>query len=483
MGTLRRALRETIAIGMTILAVRLSPPALGSPTQRVAPSAGHTGTVTTPFKGGGRILALAIQGDHKIVAAGYSGRSSRDFALARYLPDGSLDPTFGTGGKVVTDFGGTDEASAVAILPTGRIVVAGTSGESIALARYMRNGTLDSSFGRGGKVTYLRVSVQIYAMAVMPHGKIVVAGYSSVSCCYYFELARFKPAGKIDRTFGFRGEVSGPFGSRGRTAIRSIAVEEDGRIVAAGYTGNHRSRFALARYQPRGAVDATFGSKYGVETNFGGSGSRAYGLAIDGDGRIVAVGSSNAQGSGGFEFALARYRTDGSLDPSFGEAGKVVTNFGSDKASGATAVAIQPNGRILAVGFAGSGGSRDFALARYRPNGTLDTTFGDHGEVLTNVGGSGSDDVANAIVLQANGKVVAGGSSDSLFAVDRYTHEGNLDVAFGQGGSGTNVSKDPAADPQVTGLSTDPSHLSVGHLAPGTRCSPGKDQTHTGSPT
>src|SRR5947209_5776224 len=271
---------------------------------------------------------------------------------------GDLDATFGTGGRVLTDFGGGAGARALALQADGRIVVAGLSrvgvGDDFALARYNPNGSLDSSFGSGGRVL---------------------------------------------TDFGLDDEA------------RAVVLQADGKIVVAGGSGG--AFFALARYNADGTLDPSFGSEGRVCTNVGGrDGARA--LALQSDGKIVVAGFSDVVG---FGFALARYNPDGSLDPSFGSGGRVLTG-GVALARG---LALQSDGKIVVAGFSDAGGGQDFALARYNPDGTLDLTFGTGGKVTTDFGGF---DDAFALALPTDGKIVVAGSDGSDFALARYETRG-----------------------------------------------------------
>lgn len=230
--------------------------------------------------------------------------------------------------------------------------------------------------------------------------------------------------------FGPRGMVSTDFG--GDDVANAIAVQGDGRIVAA---GGNRSEFALARYTRDGHLDRSFGLRGEVVTHVGpppvGSGPDERGgaeaIAIQPDAKIVVAG-----GVGG-EFALARYTRGGHLDPSFGAEGKVVTDVGGRQGGprtellGAKAIALQADGKIVAAG----AGPRHFALARYTSDGHLDASFGPGGVVVTTVGGA---DAAEAIVVQADGRIVVAGWSDFAFAVARYLPSGQLDGTFGTDG-------------------------------------------------
>ena len=194
---------------------------------------------------------MALQPDGKIVAA---GRALGDFALARYLPNGSLDPTFSGDGKVTTDFSGGsfDEVHALALQPDGKLVVAGRGGvgHDFALARYLPNGTLDSTFSGDGKLTTDFGSVEfemVLALVLQPDGKLVVAGTGGAG--HDFALARYLPNGTLDSTFSGDGKLTTDFGSN-RDEASALAIQpNNGRLVVAGISGTPGLRdFTLARY-------------------------------------------------------------------------------------------------------------------------------------------------------------------------------------------------------------------------------------------
>jgi uncharacterized delta-60 repeat protein len=349
---------------------------------------------------------------------------------------GALDPTFGDGGKVLTDFGEgrLDFAHDLAIQSDGKIVAVGNSDPSgeatsdFALARYNPDGTLDPTFNGTGRVfTDLGSREGPWALAIQSDGKIVAAGYSVSLTSWDFALARYNSDGTLDPTFNGAGEVLTDFGLGGYPGdiAYALAIQSDGKIVAAGSAADASGSyyFALARYNPDGTLDPTFNGTGKVVTDFGGSGSQdvALSMAIQPDGKIVAAGT-----------ALARYNPDGTLDPTFNATGKVPTDFT------ARALAIQSDGKIVTAGSSAANGSYDFALARYNPDGTLDPTFNGTGKVLTDFSGSGSGDGALSMAIQSDGKIVAGGSSDASgsidFALARYRSSGRLDRRFGANG-------------------------------------------------
>jgi uncharacterized delta-60 repeat protein len=355
---------------------------------------------------------------------------------------GRLDPSFGVRGVVLTDFnrGSYEAAYALAIQPDGKLVAAGFSTSSttpdFGVARYTSNGHLDRRFGAGGRVVTAfggsgNADVA-NAVAIDWNGKVVVAGYSysDASASTDFALARYNPDGTLDSTFNSTGKVLTDLSGSGNTdAAQAVAIDSNGKIVVAGYSNASGISydFALARYNRDGTLDRSFNSTGKVLTDFSGSGSGdvAYALALQSDGKIVVAGLSDASGIP-YDFALARYNPDGTLDSAFNFTGKVFTDFSeSGSVDVARALAIQSDGKIVAAGYSHAGGiSNDFALARYNPDGTLDGSFNSTGKILTDFSGSESQDEGSAVAIQSDGKIVAAGFSDvsgtSDFAIARY---------------------------------------------------------------
>jgi uncharacterized delta-60 repeat protein len=276
--------------------------------------------------------ALAVQPDGKLVVAGASSAGGGDFALARYNPDGSLDTSFDGDGRVTTDFNGNDdEASALALQPDGKIIVAGQiwdgNSSDFALARYNPDGSLDASFSGDGKVITDFAGGRDWAAAlvVQPDGKIVASGWAwTVSYCD-FAVARYDPDGSLDTSFDSDGKVTTDFVGR-EDCSYALALQPDGKLVVAGYAWNGNNEdFALARYNSDGSLDASFDGDGLLTTSFSGSYDAAYALALQPDGKLVAAGITSIIGNG--DFALARYNPDGSLDTSFGGDGRVTTDF------------------------------------------------------------------------------------------------------------------------------------------------------------
>ncbi|PYK26407.1 MAG: hypothetical protein DME52_06285 [Verrucomicrobia bacterium] len=369
--------------------------------------------------------------------------------------DGDLDPTFGTGGMVTTDIDhSTDIANAVAIQADGKLVVVGQtyknndySNEDFVVTRYNTDGTLDTTFGRGGKVRtdFPGLAAVPSAVVIQSDGKIVVAGgaFPQFTFAGNFEVVRYNPNGSLDRSFGNGGIVTTTF-PEGSYAF-DVALQPDGKIIAAGTVfvdfipgEPSNTDFALARYNPDGTPDATFGNGGQVSTDFVGLEDDAFSVLIQPDGKIVAVGSADSPATY-YDFAAVRYLSNGTIDTTFGVAGKVSTDFGDQNFDRARSAALQPDGRIVAAGFAISqnGGVQNFAVARYTSSGVLDTTFSRDGKTEIDFGNCCQS--ANKVLLQSDGKIITVGyanteDSDSDFLLARLSPRGSLDPTFGVGG-------------------------------------------------
>jgi uncharacterized delta-60 repeat protein len=352
-------------------------------------------------------------------------------ALAQAKP-GNLDRSFGGDGKVRTDLCGPGGGSSVAIDRHGRIVVLGGG---FCLARYRRNGHLDRAFGDHGKVIPASPGGGS-SVTIDSHGRIVVAG-GNFDSGDDFVLARYRPNGSLDASFGAGGEVTTGFGGS-HGAARSVAIDSKGRIVAAGVSCNadyHNCDFTLARYKTNGSLDPSFGVGGKVTTDFGGR-DEGESVAIDSRDRIVAAGDSCTPNYMRCDFALARYKANGSLDPSFGVGGKVTTTFRSWSFDRAFSAAIDSRGRIIAAGYTilHRNGHRTavFALARYKPDGNLNRSFSRNGKVTTHFGHSAT---ARSVAIDSRGRIVAAG--DDSFKLARYKPDGTLDRSFSGNGKTT----------------------------------------------
>ncbi len=357
------------------------------------PTFGQWGVALIDFTGGYEEgLSIALQPDGKLVVAGRTARpgGAADFGIARLMPNGARDPSFGWGGIVATDFfGGSDDALAVAVQADGKIVAAGfatspTTGSDFAIVRYNRNGSRDATFGWGGLVAtdFFGKTDSITKMFIQPDGKIVGTGmtFNPHSGNYDFAIARYNPSGSRDAGFGWGGVVARDVLGGNDVGWASV-LQPDGRIVVGGYAynptsslplanvaGNDRFDAALMRLNPNGSLDTSF-APYGtpgvVVTDVSGNLDQILWLTIQPDGKILAVGHS-VQPVTGFDFALFRYYSDGNLDSTFGNGGHLTMDwFGGP--DGIHTVALQDDGEAVVAGdvFHPAANSDDFALARF----------------------------------------------------------------------------------------------------------------------
>ena len=369
------------------------------------PAFGIEGKTTTERFGGER-SAMALQPDGKVVMV---GGTSVDFIMARFDIDGQLDTTFGDGGFVTTDIipDQQEESLAVAIQPDGAIVLAGYVGfdATFALARYLPDGTLDTTFGTDGKVMG-DVPGRAYAVAIQSDGGIVAAGEATAGRSdpdwSDFVMARFFPDGTLDPTFGQGGVVVTDI-TGGTNLARNIVVTPDGGIVLSGepigdFPGSDHTD--IARYAADGQLDGGFGTD-GVLALVG---SRVgEGLALQDDGRMVLAGQAIVAEER--RFAVLRLNADGSPDDTFGEGGLVTTDVG-DQGDKATAVAIDHHDGIVVAGWSGDINT-DFAAVRYLPDGSVDPSFANGGTLTVDF--VYLPDIAESVAVQSDGMIVLGG--------------------------------------------------------------------------
>ena len=317
------------------------------------------------------------------------------------------------------------------------VVLVAVLGSVPAQAQAVTAGSLDLSFSGDGVVTtdFGNLDEHLRAVAVQPDGKIVAAGYTQGGHSFDFALVRYTAGGALDGSFGNGGKVTTEFGHHAHA--HGMALQPDGKIVVVGHTHTlANDNFLIARYTANGSLDTSFGGDGKTALDFDGGFDYAFGAAVQPDGKILVAGTAFVDGA--YDFALARYNPDGSLDTSFDTDGKVTTGFGpagSIRNDTAQALALQSDGKIVLAGYSGA----DFALARYNPDGSLDTSFGTDGKATT---GFGKDNARiYKVAARSNGKIVAMGRSfaainrDVDFEVARYNANGSLDASFGNGGT------------------------------------------------
>jgi uncharacterized delta-60 repeat protein len=387
----------------------------------------HTGKVTTDLGSGSDYgYRTLVQPDGKILLAG-----GANFSVTRYNTNGTLDTTFGSGGIVTQS--GTDVAYGAALQPDGKILVGG--GSNFGLARLNADGSLDTSFGTGGKtVGGFGTTYVGYDLALLPSGKVLMVGKNGND----FVAARFNANGSVDTTFGTNGKVTTDVAGSYDKGF-CLAVQSDGTFFVAGQSriGTTNYNGSIAKYTANGALDTTFGTGGKVTTDFGNNDDAVWALSIQPNGQILAAGSGGTSTTG-YDFALARYNANGSLDTSFGGNGTGfrLTDFGhgGDQAFG---MSVLSTGQILLVGRAeSSSNALDFALARYNADGTLDTTFGTGGKVTTDF--AGSSDYGETVAVQSDGDVIVAGASSTVgsngatdFALARYVMTGSTTTTSG----------------------------------------------------
>lgn len=423
-----------------VLITGIATPAVAAPGD-LDPSFGGDGHVTTVLGKRSTGLDIAVQPDGRIIVAGKSkapGSDDTDFAAVRYLPNGELDPDFGRDGRVRTDLGRNDHAIAILLQPDGKIILAGTSGAGrrtagqttdYGLVRYTGEGKLDPSFGTDGKVvTSFEATDFLQVVTLESDGKILASGTSIVdeNGDEHSVIARYNADGTPDLGFGTHGATSFDTSSLG-----ALSVQADGKILTAGYHyGSEQDfYFDLFRFNADGTLDASFGTG-GVMTseappfNFDGT------VTFAPDGAIFAAGFSESPAPNClcWAFAVAKFLANGTSDPTFGGDGVVATVIGHPIGSYAMDVALQPDGKVVAAGFAFTRPVADmemFALVRYNADGSRDQTFGRHGKVTTRFDHLHAGAVAVAIDTSGRA-LLAGGigrSVDSLvrgFALARY---------------------------------------------------------------
>ncbi len=365
--------------------------------------------------------SLALQADGKIVVVGSAFfQSSSGFVVVRYTSAGQLDTSFNTNGKVLTQVSANgDDASSVAIQSDGKIVVVGSSGDTkknFVVVRYTSVGQLDTSFNANGIVITAVSSNQDLASStvVQADGKIVVAGSSGTTLNWRFAIVRYTSDGQLDTSFNANGIVITVVGDEGRA--NSVAIQSDGKIVAVGYaTVSGNREFAVVRYTSTGQLDTSFNGNGKVVTAIGYSHDYGNSVAIQSDGKIVVAGSAGISGNPGddiiYNFVVVRYTSTGQLDTSFNNNGKAVTAV-SPVGDGGRSVAIQSDDKIVVAGYSDVGGNDlDFAVVRYTSAGQLDPSFNTNGKVITSLGSS--HNYATSMAIQSDGKIVVASSHSS----------------------------------------------------------------------
>lgn len=405
------------------------------------------GKVTTQMGSGISVANAVVYDGTKVVVAGRAGGAAVDGAvgLARYNSDGTLDTTFGTSGKVITDFSSlTDLARDILLQTVGtetKYLVGGLANSEPAgdflLARYNHNGTLDTTFGTSSGYTRTDISGVgdgIRGLAMDANGKIIAVGAAGSDSA----LVRYNSNGTLDTGFDGDGIVLSNAGVGDH--FFNIALDGNGKYVVGGATGNSDSDFLVARYNTDGTLDTGFDGDGRAFTGFtSGDSDLAFDLVVNtSTNKIIVVGNTGAVDLFGVtvsKFALAKYDANGSLDTSFDTDGKVTTDLTTTPGASADGIrgAILINNKVTVAGFCGEAHGitsfldptiGDFCLARYNAgDGSLDTSFSGDGTLVTDFAGGG-DGVRAIAPNGTNDRVtVVGGANsptDLDFALVRY---------------------------------------------------------------
>jgi uncharacterized delta-60 repeat protein len=370
--------------------------------------------------------SLAVQADGKIVAAGHIDTSPRSFLLARLTPAGALDTSFGSDGFVTTGFA-NDEAHAEAVLiqSDGKLVAAGTASVGgdydFAVARFHPDGALDTAYSGDGKVTIgFGASDRALDAALQSDGKLVIAGGSAGLTDQDFAVARLNADGTLDSGFDGDGKLTTGFGDT-HEAAAAVAIQADGRIVVAGDD-------QVARYLSGGGLDASFD----------GDGKRTIGsaqlndLALQPDGKLLLIGTHYAPGDID-QFSVWRLNANATQDSTFSGDGDVYSELGT----AGKVLALLPDGRLLALGYVLGGGG---LLLQLRPDGAFDAGGQQTLGYANPFFGLGSDEIAQAMAIQLDGKIVLAGAvltpdnTEGDLALARFLPGGHLDTDFGDQG-------------------------------------------------
>lgn len=387
-------------------------------------------TLTNVNNGDDEARNVVIQPDDKIVIGGFTdGGSGDDFLLTRYNANGTIDNTFGTNGIVVTHVSdGNDVIRGLALQTDGKIVAVGYAGivnEYLSIIRYNADGTIDNSFATNGMDSLL-IFDNVGSDRTVPNdvkiqsdGKIVVAGFAKnsggdLNCM----VVRYNTNGTLDASFGIGGKMVTSLGNTD-AEWEEIAIQADGNIVACGhYVTGSNVTMAMARYNQFG-LDNSFGSGGIISKAIGQGENKFLSLAIQPDTKIV-VGGVTPNGND-LDFVVLRYISDGTIDNTFGTAGAVITELGTNVDDYLTQIKLQPDGKILACGTSFNS-TNDFAMVRYNSGGSLDNSFGISANGIVKGNHGGINEIAFGIDLQSDGKIILAGAFNFDVFVDRYNN-------------------------------------------------------------
>ena len=383
------------------------------------------GTLDKTFGGDGQVRVATgtpsdatVQPDGKILILGVvyfdSYGDYHEISVRRLTADGAADSSFNT---IYLDPEISGEASSIALQPDGKIMLGGSF-----LRRYNSDGSVDNSFGTNGAATAVD---GIRSLNILNSGKILTFDSD-------FSVTRYLSDGTVDNSFGVNGSQVNPVLY---PSAKSMAVQGDGKILVAGITGygTTNSDFAVIRYTQDGFIDNSFSGDGIAVTDFGTNKEEANSVALLNDGRILVAGFAPRGNTGYYDAAITRLDASGNPDNSFDGDSKLIDHIRRTN-SGFNATAVQPDGKIVCAGYAWNGVNNDFMVVRYNSTGTLDNSFSGDGKLLT---GFGVDARVTGVAVQTDGKIIAVGAAGGDFGVVRYNADGSPDNSFGNNGKVT----------------------------------------------
>ena len=359
------------------------------------------------------------------------------FTYYCYSQAGSFDTSFDGDGKntYCFAFGVTNNILDAGFQASGKIISFSVDYTNpIFLSRWNTNGSLDTSFGTSGIQIHSNISPFVnggyypYKMVIQPDDKIIIMGLQQgTTYPNAYWIVRLLPNGALDTTFNGTGYKDLSFGTI-QDRGTCVSLQADGKILLGGTSGNTAEFFTVARLNSNGTLDTGFGNGGKAQIPFNGNESFVQSMAVQTDGKIVLGGYTVL---GAKDFALARVNSNGTLDTSFGTNGKVITTLNTSYSDLITDLVIEPNGNIIAGGCTSSENSPRLCLVRYLPNGSLDTSFNSTGILINQLNYSRNCTIAR----QIDGKYVVGGGFDAaVFEIYRYNSNGSIDTSFGVNG-------------------------------------------------
>lgn len=357
--------------------------------------------------------SLSLQKDNKIILSGWAytdEESPSDISIVRLFENGEIDSSFNPDGLFSIGSSSWEDAYASAIQEDGKILIAGRyyNGRSwdFLVVRFNEDGSIDSSFGQRGFITIdFGKDDRAFDIAVQSDGKILICGFAE-RFNWDFAVSRFNQDGSIDTTFGEKGSLLLNIGTYNDVAF-SIKVQNDNKIIVCGWTYIFESwDFALVRLNPDGSLDKTFGSTGIVTTDYYRQYNTSHSVAIQSDGKYVAAGYTGKPGSSDTDIMLIRYNTDGTIDHSFGDEGIVLADY-KNADDFAWVIKVDKYDKLVVGGNTTINNSKILEVARFNSDGSPDISFGENGILVTQI--TGFEEECRDLLIQPDGKILSTG--------------------------------------------------------------------------